>query len=405
MKKVISSERIPIKLWLDDIDDGTMEQIINISNLPFAFSHIAIMPDAHVGYGMPIGGVLATDNVIISSAVGSDIGCGMNVIKTNITGEVERNILIDIMKNIREKIPLGFNWHREPQDLKYFPDSRYKPKSLEVVNKEFEKAQYQIGTLGSGNHFCSIERGSDDHVWIMIHSGSRNIGKKVGDYYDKLSKDLNKKWHSSVPKEWDLSFLPFRTEEGLSYFKEMTYCIDFARANREYMMKIVSDIFRKIFKDKFEIEFSYDIHHNFATFENHFRKNVIVHRKGATRAYNGEYGIIPGSQGTNSYIVSGKGNVDSFKSCSHGAGRKLGRKNAIRTLDLEKEKELLNSKGIIHCVRSKDDLDESPGAYKDIKSVMKLQEDLVDILVELTPMAVIKGIKIKKEKRKKTKET
>jgi tRNA-splicing ligase RtcB len=231
----------------------------------------------------------------------------------------------------------------------------------------------------------------------MIHSGSRNLGKQVAEHYNKLAKKLNEKWYSKVDEKVDLAFLPLDSEEGKAYIREMEYCVEFALANRKLMMSRISDIFSKYFKNEccpendifFEEEFI-NIAHNYASLENHFGQNVMVHRKGATLARKDTLGIIPGSQGTASYIVKGKGNKDSFESCSHGAGRKMGRKQAIKELDLEAEIKMLDDQGIIHSVRGKQSLDEAPSAYKDINEVMKNQEDLVEILVELKPLAVIK---------------
>lgn len=228
----------------------------------------------------------------------------------------------------------------------------------------------------------------------MIHSGSRNLGKQVADHYNKLAVKLNEKWYSSVEKKYELAFLPEDSEEGKSYIEEMEYCVDFAFANRKLMMKNVQECFYKNIYDAVDnIDCNFDpiinIAHNYASLENHFGHNVWVHRKGATLARKGTIGIIPGSMGTKSYITEGLGNPESFMSCSHGAGRKMGRKEAIRTLDLEHEQEIM--KDVIGGPRGKEDLDESPSAYKDIKTVMENQKDLVKILVELTPLGSIKG--------------
>jgi tRNA-splicing ligase RtcB len=397
MEKVISTEKLPIKLWLDDIEDGALEQAKNLANLPFAFHHVAIMPDSHQGYGMPIGGVLATEGVVIPNAVGVDIGCGMCAVKTSLT-ELDTETLKRIMGQIREVVPVGFAHHKEAQDEGLMPGSLpLEDRDLPIVFEQYNSALRQIGTLGGGNHFIEIQKGSDGYIWIMIHSGSRNIGKQVADHYNKLAVEINEKWYSSVPKAHELAFLPLDSEEGKDYLREMEYCVDFAFANRKLMMKNIIDIFIKtldrfsnITVDECGVDLI-NIAHNYASMENHFGHNVLIHRKGATLAREGTIGIIPGSQGTKSYIVRGKGNKDSFESCSHGAGRKMGRKEAERTLDLEAEKKLLDDQGILHAIRGTGDLDEAPGAYKDISVVMKNQEDLVDILVELTPMGVVKG--------------
>jgi len=223
----------------------------------------------------------------------------------------------------------------------------------------------------------------------MVHSGSRNLGYKVAKHYNELAIKLNKYWYSSVPTKWELAFLPVDSEDGQAYIKEMNYCVDFALANRELMMRRICDIFEK--ETSCECVEPINIAHNYASLENHFGQNVWVHRKGATKAYEGTIGIIPGSQGTNSYIVRGKGNEDSFRSCSHGAGRTMGRKQAQRELNLEAEVKFLEDKGILHSIRGVNQLDEAPSSYKDIKVVMENQKDLVDIEVELKPLAVIKG--------------
>jgi tRNA-splicing ligase RtcB len=389
MKQVISTEKLPIKLWLEDIEEGALNQARNMANLPFVFKHIAIMPDSHQGYGMPIGGVLATKSVIVPNAVGVDIGCGMCALKTNLDS-ISTETLKKIMSGIRELVPLGFDHHKEKQDITLMPSAENIVKNG-MVERQFESARKQIGTLGGGNHFIEIQKGSDGHIWIMIHSGSRNIGLKVAEHYNKMAQNLNERWHSSVDKSKNLAFLPIETQEAKDYFNEMQYCVDFAFANRKLMMNNIVSVFTDCFNGNFsELEFV-NIAHNYARWENHYNTNVIVHRKGATSAKEGETGIIPGSQGTKSYIVRGKGNAESFESCSHGAGRVLGRKEAERTLDLEAEIARLDEKGIIHSIRSKSDLDEAPGAYKNIDIVMENQKDLVDILVELSPLAVIKG--------------
>jgi tRNA-splicing ligase RtcB len=389
MKQVISTEKIPIKLWLDDIEEGALAQARNMANLPFVFRHIAIMPDSHQGYGMPIGGVLATRGVIVPNAVGVDIGCGMCALKTNLDS-ISTETLKKIMSGIRELVPLGFDHHKEKQDIDLMPSAENMVKNG-MVERQFESARKQIGTLGGGNHFIEIQKGSDGHIWVMIHSGSRNIGLKVAEHYNKMAQNLNQRWHSAVEKSKDLAFLPMETQEAKDYFNEMQYCVDFAFANRKLMMHNIVSVFTDCFNGNFsELEFV-NIAHNYARWENHYNTNVIVHRKGATSAKEGETGIIPGSQGTKSYIVRGKGNAESFESCSHGAGRLLGRKQAERTLDLKAEIAQMDEKGIIHSIRSKSDLDEAPGAYKNIDVVMENQRDLVDILVELSPLAVIKG--------------
>lgn len=390
--KIVNSEKIPIKIWSNDIEDGAMQQARNLANLPFAFSHIAIMPDCHQGYGMPIGGVLATEDVIIPNAVGVDIGCGMCAVRTNLT-EIDKDTLKKIMGGskkgiigIRDLVPLGFNKHNTPQPG--MPEC--KNINLPIVSREYRKAELSLGTLGGGNHFIEIQSGSDGSIWIMIHSGSRNLGKQVADYYNKVAKKLNEKIKPEIDKKFDLAFLPVDSDEAQSYLREMNYCVEYAFANRKKMMDHAKQVFMENFP---EINFDnfINIAHNYAVKEKHFGKNVFVHRKGATSAHKDETGIIPGSQGTKSYVVKGKGNPESFESCSHGAGRVMSRKKAIKNLDLSYEIKKLDDLGIIHGIRHKKDLDEASSAYKDIEEVMSQQKELVTICTELSPLAVIKG--------------
>ena len=374
-------------MWVDIIEDSALEQAKNLANLPFIHKHVALMPDAHQGYGMPIGGVIATKGVVIPNAVGVDIGCGMCAVKTSIE-DIDSATLKKLMSLIRKKIPLGKNWHKQPQDSELMPKVDQLPT---VVSRQYNRALYQLGTLGGGNHFIEIQYGSDNSIWIMIHSGSRNIGLKVANHYNELAKKLNEKWYSEIPAKWDLAFLPIETPEAKEYMEEMNYCVEFALANRNLMMERIKECFRSVFGQKIEFDNPINIAHNYACWEHHFNEDVLVHRKGATCAKEGTLGIIPGSQGTKSFITQGLGNPDSFDSCSHGAGRVLGRKQAIRSLDLAQEIELLNKKGIIHSVRNQNDLDEAPSAYKNIEQVMANQTDLVKIKVALEPLAVIKG--------------
>ena len=261
---------------------------------------------------------------------------------------------------------------------------------LNIVSKGYVKARKQIGTLGGGNHFIEIQKGSDGYIWIMIHSGSRNLGHTVAKWYNQVAIALNERYHSSVTKDKELAFLPVETTEARLYIAEMKYCIEFALANRKLMMLRMTESMQEIL-GSFDHDPIINKSHNFASWEEHFGETVLVHRKGATRAFEGELGMIPGSQGTSSYIVRGLGNPESFKSCSHGAGRKLGRNQARKQLDLKEEIELLDKKGIIHAIRHEKDLDEAASAYKDIDEVMANQDDLVEIVVKLTPLAVIKG--------------
>ena len=386
MRRTISSEKIPIKLWLDEIEPGALQQAKNIANHYYSAHHVAIMPDCHQGFGMPIGGVLATRNVIIPNAVGVDIGCGMCAIKTSVQNFTRKDLKI-ITERVRHTIPLGFKHHKKPLYKQLLPDIG---SELPVVEREFEKAACQLGTLGGGNHFIELQKDSTGYLWIMIHSGSRNLGKQVADHYFREAVRINEKDHRKLKTPRQLAFLPLDSNQGKLYSNEMQYCVDFAFASRKQMIDVVSSLVSERFKD---VKFSgfINIAHNYARKERHFGELLVIHRKGATSAKKGEPGIIPGSQGTSSFITKGMGNQDSFESCSHGAGRVMGRKEAQRSLDLRYERESLDKKDIIHSIFRKKDLDEASGAYKDINLVMKLQSDLVEIVTELNPIAVVKG--------------
>ena len=381
----------PVKIWTDNVEESAMRQIENLTTLPFLFHHLAIMPDVHAGMGMPIGGVLACKDAVIPNAVGVDIGCGMCAVKTNwkmenITPEVLRK---KIMRGIRKRIPLGMDHHKEPQDEAYLPTGHDIDKTVIVKQRQISITK-EVGTLGGGNHFIELQKDEEDTLWIMIHSGSRNLGARVGEHYNNIARDLNEKWHSVVKPGLRLSFLPRGTKEFEMYWNEMRFCIDFALCNRRLMMQRIEEVIADALPG-IEFEPMINIAHNYAAFEHHYGEDVIVHRKGATLAREGIVGIIPGSQGTASYIVEGLGNPESFCSCSHGAGRVMSRTAAIKTLDMAAEVAQLEAKGIVHAIRCQDDMQEASGAYKDIEAVIKNELDLVKIKTRLLPIAVIKG--------------
>ena len=378
--------KVPAKVWSEKgtIEDTCLQQLKAISSLPFVYHHTILLPDGHMGYGMPIGGVLATEGAVIPNAVGVDIGCGMLAVKTSITDLTVEQVK-EIMGKVRTAVPVGFNHQKEDQPWSKFDEAP----DIKVVQDQLSSARKQIGTLGGGNHFIELQKGSDGFVWVMIHSGSRNFGYQIAKVYNEKAKALCQRWYSDIP-DTKLAFLPIETAEAKEYFVAMNYALDFSYANRLAMMQDVLGAFVGT-TEGFITDKEVNIHHNYAAWENHFGKNVIVHRKGATLARENTIGIIPGSQGTKSYIVKGKGNKESFTSCSHGAGRKMGRKQATRELNLEDEIRRLDEQGIVHGIRNTKDLDEAAGAYKDINVVMDNQKDLVDILVELQPLGVIKG--------------
>jgi tRNA-splicing ligase RtcB len=388
----VTTEKIPLLLWADALDDEALAQARNLANLPCAFHHVAVMADAHVGYGMPIGGVLAAKDAVLPNGVGVDIGCGMQAVRTGLS-EIDQETLKKILTGLRKAVPLGFKHHDQPRPLQALPDVDAKvdmDREMPVAAGELASARRQIGTLGGGNHFIELQRGSDSRIWLMVHSGSRNLGYKVAGHYNALAVELARNQKDAAPREQQLAVLPASSEEGRRYLREMEYCVAFARANRSEIMAAFQEIVADAAGcDQFAQPL--DVAHNYAARETHFGREVWVHRKGATRAFAGEYGIIPGSQGSCSYIVRGLGNPQSFMSCSHGAGRVLGRKEAQRRLNLREEIDKLNARRVLHSLRSRSDLEEAPGAYKDIGKVIDNQRDLIEVVVELQPLAVLKG--------------
>lgn len=386
--------RVPIKAWLpfDEIEDGCLKQAKNLAKLPFVYSHVVLLPDCHQGYGMPIGGVIATEGVVIPNAVGVDIGCGMRFVSTTTkVDDIDADTMKKILGDIRASVPVGFKKHQSQCPDSKMPDLRFGT-GLPIASREYDHARYQLGTLGGGNHFIELQKSEDGKLCVMIHSGSRNLGKQVADYYNGLAK----KEGIIIDPKFDLAALSLETKNGKDYMREMQYCMTFAKANRAAMMDIVVAVLIRNLKQDVKLVDKIDCHHNYATervvpYDTDKSKWVVVHRKGAIAATQHNIGIIPGSQGTPSYIVQGLDNEESFYSSSHGAGRRMGRGQAIRELDLEKETSELEMKGILHSIRGKKDLDEAPGSYKDIDKVMSYQEDLVDIMIKLEPIAVVKG--------------
>lgn len=380
---------IPIKSWCKNIESNAMEQIVNLTNHPVIKKHVAIMPDCHCGYGMPIGGVIACENAVIPNAVGVDIGCGVNFYKTDIdVGNIGNKGLLNIIEAIKKLIPTGFthqNKDRTEFDFDNHPD-------IEIINEEIKSAKRQLGTLGGGNHFIELQKDEDNKLCVMIHSGSRNFGYKIANHYHNIALKLNELYYSNIPHK-ELAFLPIDSKEGQEYMKCMLYALQFARASRKLMQYKTMVCIDHVLEN-FDISNKIDIHHNYVAIENHFIKNLYVHRKGAIRMRQGEFGIIPGSMGTPSYIVKGLGNRDSFCSASHGAGRVMGRNQASKTLTEEECN--IAMEGIIHSDWGKDrkgniDLGEAPQAYKNIDDVINNQLDLIEVVKKLQPIAVIKG--------------
>jgi tRNA-splicing ligase RtcB len=403
-------QRLPIKVWLEGrecLEPECLRQASNLSNLPFAFRHVSLMPDTHTGYGMPIGGVLATEGVIIPNAVGVDIGCGMGFVHTNIpvniikkTGTPSGKLVQQIIGAIMREIPVGFSHHKQAQEcatLAQFNPKSYDHESPKELLAEIESGYYQVGTLGGGNHFIELQEDENGHLGIMLHSGSRNFGYKICRYFNQTAKELNKEWHTSVLPAWDLAFLPTDTEQGRAYLTWMNLALDFAGENRQLMLERVKSIVFNSLKKyaKFsgiEIDMEVNAHHNYAAIEHHFGKNVWIHRKGAIRAREGEFGIIPGAMGSYSYIVEGLGNPESFDSCSHGAGRKMGRKEAERQFKYQDVLSDLKKMDVLLGTPNKSKItDECRWAYKNIEQVIENEIDLAKPIMKLKTVAVIKA--------------
>jgi tRNA-splicing ligase RtcB (3'-phosphate/5'-hydroxy nucleic acid ligase) len=398
-----ANQKKPIAVWLENIEqieEQCLEQAINLSNLPFAYHHIALMPDTHCGYGMPIGGVLATEDVVIPNAVGVDIGCGMIFVGTNIMVadlKQDNDLIKNIVREINNVIPIGFQKHKTKQlfnTAALFNDRQiHIDNFVQELEEERKTLPYQIGTLGGGNHFIELQEDENGQLGIMLHSGSRNFGYKVANFFNKVAKDLNKKWYSQVPDNYQLAFLPVKSQEGESYIYYMNVALDFAAKNRERMMEqVISIIQKNISQSNIEFYRPINAHHNYVSIENHYHKDLWIHRKGAISAKEGEKGIVPGSMGSYSFIVNGKGNYLSFCSCSHGAGRKMSRKAAKETISAEKVSDhLKNNNVILNVDNIQKVIDESVFAYKDINFVMSQQADLITIEKTLKTIGVIKG--------------
>jgi len=400
---------LPVMSWCPDADAKTLGQASALADHPRAFHHIALMPDAHFGYGMPIGGVAAFDGAVVPYAVGVDIGCGVAAVHLDCpAARLSWPQLERIRKQLERDVPLGFSTQHDVQQLEGFEEFRDecdRPLGW-CKNEVWQRALRSLGTLGGGNHFIEVQREdtSDPEVWLMLHSGSRNLGKCIADYYAGRAKKRAEQ--DGLPlADKDLAPIPTDEQLGRDYLRDMTFALAFAQENRRRMM----DVFLRIVHDEIgacDLREQVNIHHNYAAEEEHFGRRVWVHRKGATSARDGQLGIIPGDMATASYIVRGRGNADSFESCSHGAGRCLGRMEANRVLDkdeMERTMEGISFRGFRPLDRTDRGfrklrnagrrwmLDEATAAYKDIDSVIANESDLVDVVTRLRPLAVVKG--------------
>lgn len=385
--KTIVTEHIPILVWGEAADEPTLAQARNLANLPFARRHVALMPDAHVGYGMPIGGVVACEDAVIPHAVGLDIGCGVRAWRTNIPASAVLHARESILAEIQRAVPQGFNWHPASQaDRTDVFDS---VPDIPILRAEIAKAERQIGTLGGGNHFIELQVDPDGIVWVMIHSGSRNVGKQMAEHYDRVAREVNRTRGAGVPPEWGLAHLDIADALGAEYLAAMDWCLRFARENRRLMAERVQAALERR-AGQIAADAAIDVHHNYAAIEEHFGQRLVVHRKGAVCAR--DTVIVPGSMGSASYIGTGGENPESFDSCSHGAGRSMGRKAARRALPVRDVLDNLAERGVVLASASlRDVAEEAPEAYKDIEQVMRWQRDLVTPRIRLVPIAVVKS--------------
>lgn len=395
----------PLKLWdsHEAFEEGAMEQLRNVAKLPFIHKHVAGMPDVHWGKGSTIGSVVATKGAIVPAAVGVDIGCGMMAHQTTLTA----NELPDNLKAIRSHIELAVPhgrtnnggkgdrgaWNDLPSHVVKAWGGMYAEYNR-IVDKHPKAKAFNtgnhIGTLGTGNHFIELCLDENDVVWIMLHSGSRGVGNRIGTYFIQAAKkEMERYYIDKFLPDKDLAYLVEHSELFDDYIEAVEWAQNFAMSNRVVMMNAVHSVLMRHIKKPFAItENAINCHHNYVARENHFGANILVTRKGAVRARKGDLGIIPGSMGTGSFIVEGLGSPDSFCSCSHGAGRVMSRKQAKREITMEQHAKAMAG---IEARLDEDVLDESPAAYKDIGAVMEAQTDLVEIKYRLRQVLNVKG--------------
>lgn len=397
--------RAPLKMWTRGVpvEDQAMAQLKNVASLPFIHGHVAVMPDVHWGMGATVGSVIPTRGAIVPAAVGVDIGCGMAWQRTSLTAADLPDNLFGLRSEIESRIPHGRTdnggvndrgaWGeptvaaseamaRHAEGLTAIADKHPK------ISQAAARAPYHVGTLGTGNHFVEVVLDEQDRVGIMLHSGSRGIGNRIGSYFIERAKEEMRRWFVNLPDQ-DLAYLPQGSELFNDYFNAVSWAQGFARANRETMMAAALEALAVAVPKPFTCdETAVNCHHNYVSQEKHFGASVFVTRKGAVSAKHGELGIIPGSMGARSYIVRGKGNYESLCSCSHGAGRAMSRGEAKRRFTLEDHAKAVAG---VECRIDADVIDETPAAYKPIDDVMAAQSDLIEIVHTLKQVVCVKG--------------
>ncbi len=396
IQKVLTQQRVPVKIWTNDVDERSQQQLANIATLPFIHHHVAAMPDVHLGIGATIGSVIATHKAIIPAAVGVDIGCGMVAARLSLTAnELDEKTLIQVFDQISRDVPVGRDQHADNRVLvdaarPFEPGLKALTERHPELLKSFgnsAKWANQMGTLGGGNHFIEVCLDESDRVWVMLHSGSRGIGNAIADYFIKLARKDMERWMIQLPDR-DLPYFPEGSEHFADYIEAVHWAQEYALQNRQSMLKLVlAALARHLPAFSVETE-AVNCHHNYVAMEHHYGANVWVTRKGAIRAREGDLGIVPGSMGARSFIVRGKGNPESFCSSAHGAGRRMSRTAAEKHFT---EADLLEQTAGVICRKDKGVLDEIPGAYKDIDEVMANQSDLTEILHTLKQVVCVKG--------------
>ncbi|MBI4203537.1 MAG: RtcB family protein [Betaproteobacteria bacterium] len=396
VKQVIEQGRVPVKVYTDEIEASARQQLINLSQLPIVFHHVAAMPDVHTGIGATVGSVIATDRAIIPAAVGVDIGCGMIATRTSLAAsELDEKALKRVFDQISRDVPVGRDQHKEARALTaaarpFAPGlKRILGKHL-ALEKRFPRAQnwvYQLGTLGGGNHFIEVCLDEAGHVWVMLHSGSRGIGNAIGTYFIELARRDMERQALQLPDR-DLAYFKESAEYFDDYVEAVGWAQSYAARNREAMMDLVLAALARHLPP-FEVTSEVvNCHHNYVERERHFGREVWLTRKGAIRARAGDLGIIPGSMGARSYIVRGKGAEESFQSCAHGAGRRMSRSAAIKKYTPQDV--VMQTAGVV-CRKDRGVVDEIPAAYKPIDEVMANQSDLVDVVHTLKQVICVKG--------------
>lgn len=375
--------------WATTVEPGAVEQAARTAALPFVVKPLALMPDAHVGKGATVGSVIATQGAIIPAAVGVDIGCGMAAIRTELTSHHLPDDLTTLHDRIREAVPAGVGQGHEDRTLDAFDEVPYTG-TTDLSDKQMRTARTQFASLGSGNHFVEVCLDEQDTVWIVLHSGSRGIGNQLAMRHIEKAKGLMKQWFIQL-EDPDLAYLPQGTPEFTAYIRDLLWAQAYAKGNREQMLGLVLSAVESVTRPGIEVE-RIQCHHNFTQQEHHRGRNLWVTRKGAISARAGQLGIIPGSMGTRSYIVKGLGSAASFESCSHGAGRRMSRGVARRSLSVESLREAMEGK-TWNAAEAGHLVDEHPQAYKDIDQVMADQDDLVRPLYTLRQVLNYKGAK------------